>query len=60
MNYKVGKKFGIFEYIPKTGANKIRWFEEGDVIDKTTFNRLSKATQAYCNKINTRKNKNSK
>ena len=57
MNYTIGRKFGIFEYNPKTGANKIRWFEEGEVIDKTTFNRLSKATQAYCKKINTRKKK---
>ena len=57
MNYKVGKKFGIFEYNPKTGANTIRWFDVGEVINKTTFNRLSKATQAYCKKIINRKKK---
>ncbi len=57
MNYKITKKFGTFEYNPKTRGHKIKWYEEGDVIDAAMFNRLSKGTQRYCKKINTRKKK---
>ena len=58
MSYKVGKKFGIFEYNPKSGATKLRWYEKGEEISLTTYKRLSKATQAFCKRINKRKPKN--
>ena len=60
MNYKITRKFGHFVYNPKNGSNKIKWYEVDDVVDQITFNRFSKATQAYCKKINTRKKKSSK
>lgn len=57
MKYKITKKFGTFEYNPKNQSHKIIWFEVDDNIDETIYNRLSKATQKYCKKINTRKKK---
>ena len=57
MSYKVGKKFGMFEYNPKTGGHKLRWYEVGEEITLTTYKRLTKATQAYCKRINKRKSK---
>ena len=57
MNYKITKKFGHFVYNEKNGSHKIKWYEVDEVIDQTTFNRFTKATQLYCKKINTRKKK---
>ena len=57
MNYQITKKFGTFEYNPKTQAHKLIWFEVNDIIDERVYSRFSKATQAYCKKINTRKKK---
>ena len=57
MKYKITKRFGTFEYNPKTQGHKIKWYEVDDVIDDRTFNRFSKGTQRYCKKINTRKKK---
>ena len=41
MTYKVIKKFGMFEYNPKTKGSKIVWREVGDSVDSTTFRRMS-------------------
>ena len=41
MTYKVIKKFGLFEYNPKTRGSKIVWRQPGDLIDATTFRRLN-------------------
>ena len=60
MNYKITRKFGHFVYNEKNGNNKIRWYEVDEVIDQATFNRFTKATQAYCDKINTRKKRTPK
>ena len=57
MKYKITKKFGTFIYNSKNGSHKLKWYEVDDEIDDAVFKRLSKATQAYCKKINTRKNK---
>jgi len=59
-HYKINKKFGKFIFNEKTRANKIRWFEVDEIIDEKEFNRLSRATQAYCNKINNRKRNSTK
>ena len=57
MNYKITKKFGTFIYNSKNGSHKLKWYEVDEIIDDTVFKRLSKATQAFCKKINTRKKK---
>ncbi len=57
MNYKITKKFGTFVYNPKNGSHKLKWYEVDDEISDLVFKRLSKATQAFCKKINTRKKK---
>ena len=51
MNYKITHKFGIFVYDEKTKVNNIKWFKVGQVITKVTFEKLSKGTQRYCEKI---------
>ena len=57
MNYKITKKFGRFIYNEKTRAHKIKWYEVDEIINESEFSRLSKGTQRYCKKINTRKKK---
>ena len=57
MNYKITRRFGTFVYNPKTQGHKIKWYEQGDVISKAEYDRLSKGTQRNCTKINTRKKK---
>jgi len=58
--YKILKKFGHYEYNPKNQSHKIIWYEVDEIIEERIFNRLSRATQAYCKKINTRKRKPTK
>ena len=58
--YKINKRFGHYEFNPKTLAHKIVWFEVDEVIEERVYNRFSKATQLYCDKINTKKRKPSK
>lgn len=57
MNYKVTKRFGIFEFNDKTRSTKIRWFEVDEIITETIRKRLSNACQQYVKRINTRKKK---
>tara|TARA_R110002012_G_scaffold168570_2_gene332094 strand:- start:1985 stop:2176 length:192 start_codon:yes stop_codon:yes gene_type:complete len=58
--YKINKRFGHYEFNSKNLSHKIVWFEVGEVIEEKVFNRFSKATQSYCDKINTKKRKSSK
>ena len=39
--YKVIKRFGMFEYNPKSRGHKIVWYNVDDVINKTVANRIS-------------------
>ncbi len=41
MTYKVTKRFGMFEFNPKTKGSKIVWREVGDTINTTTLRRMS-------------------
>lgn len=50
-SYKITHKFGTFEYNPKTQGHKIKWFEVGEVIPQTVFDRLSAGTQRHCEKV---------
>jgi len=41
MSYKVIKKFGMFEYNPKTRGSRIVWRDIGDRVGETTVRRMT-------------------
>ena len=49
--YKINHKFGIFVYNPKNRSHKIKWYNVGDLIDQSTYDRLSDGTKRHIEKV---------
>ena len=47
MTYEVIKKFGLYEYNPKTKANKIVWYNVGETVGETIHMRLGQSARKY-------------
>ena len=45
--YEVIKRFGLYEYNPETQASKIVWYDEGTIINETTYFRLGAPARNY-------------
>ena len=49
--YKITHKFGTFVYNPKNRSHKIKWYNVGDLIDQSTYDRLSDGTKRHIEKV---------
>ena len=46
-SYEVIKRFGLYEYNPTTRGSKIVWYNVGETVSDTVYNRLGVPARSY-------------